>query len=222
MKEIQEAEKEELKNVYDVILCTCNETCSRRLIENLKVTDRIAQCIVDECGMATEPETLAAISKCQQAVLIGDHKQLQPVVKNRAAKESGLGKSLFQKYAETNEDLVTVLDFQYRMVILNCIASNLSFSFLIYCSIDSYANSHQSYFIRTSFKLTRVFLKEVLLQDWIHFGEDQVNRYCSTMLWERKRTCMKQLNMREILIHIQNLIPVKPKKRLVALIILAL
>ncbi len=93
------------------------------LIEEDKVNEvkprlRIAQCIVDECGMATEPETLAAISRCEHAVLIGDHKQLQPVVKYKAAQTCGLGRSLFERYAEwevSKNDLFT-LDIQYRMV----------------------------------------------------------------------------------------------------------
>ena len=120
---LQQFEEKELQKSYDIILCTCNETCSGRLLNAQSQKDKkpsltIAQCIVDECGMATEPETIVAISKCQHAVLIGDHKQLQPVVKYQAAKDSGLSKSLFERYAENDEDndhLIT-LDTQYRMV----------------------------------------------------------------------------------------------------------
>lgn len=139
---LKNCEKEELEQPYDIILCTCNETCSRRLLQALQIhaginkADKeplIAQCIVDECGMATEPETLAAISKCQHAVLIGDHKQLQPVVKYREAKECGLSRSLFERYAERRDfddtpyddtphdaDTLVTLDIQYRMVCLVC------------------------------------------------------------------------------------------------------
>ena len=93
--------------------------------------NRIAQCIVDECGMANEPETLAAMSLCEHVVLIGDHKQLQPVVKYSAARECGLNLSLFERYAERmrqrqkdrhrhtqkqDNELLTRLDIQYRMV----------------------------------------------------------------------------------------------------------
>ena len=121
---LQKAEKTELEKPYDIILCTCNETCSKRLLKALRRGDRgqqegiplIAQCIVDECGMANEPETLAAISKCEHAVLIGDHKQLQPVVKYRAARECGLSRSLFERYAETKCENLITLTVQYRMV----------------------------------------------------------------------------------------------------------
>ena len=72
--------------------------------------------------MASEPETIAAASICDHVVLIGDHKQLQPVVKYEPAKESGLTRSLFQRYAEryaedeNSENHLVQLNIQYRMV----------------------------------------------------------------------------------------------------------
>lgn len=49
--------------------------------------NNIIQCIVDECAMCLEPETLVPIhwSSAYQVVLIGDHMQLQPIVKNKVA-----------------------------------------------------------------------------------------------------------------------------------------
>lgn len=115
---INSLEEEVLQESYDVILCTCNETCSQRVSKHLN--GRIAQCIIDECGMANEPETLTAISLTEHAVLIGDHKQLQPVVKHEAARRCGLEKSLFERYAEMAGKLAvfTTLNIQYRMVSL--------------------------------------------------------------------------------------------------------
>ena len=112
---IKRAEKKLLQRQYDVILCTCNETCSGRLLK-LAGDGRIAQCIVDECGMANEPETIAAASLCDHVVLIGDHKQLQPIIKYHMARECGMGVSLFERYAELRPDLLITLDTQYRMV----------------------------------------------------------------------------------------------------------
>ena len=114
-KAIKEAEIALLRRQYDVILCTCNETCSGRLLK-LAGDGRIAQCIVDECGMANEPETIAAASLCDHVVLIGDHKQLQPIIKYHMARECGMGVSLFERYAELRPDLLITLDTQYRMV----------------------------------------------------------------------------------------------------------
>jgi len=78
---------------------------------------RIAQCIVDESGMTHEPETIAAVSLCNHVVLIGDHKQLQPVIKYSPARENGMSTSLFERYAEHfPSGLLITLDTQYRMV----------------------------------------------------------------------------------------------------------
>ena len=113
---IKVAEYEELlSHHYDIILCTCNETCSKRLLKLAEI-GRIAQCIVDECGMASEPETIAAASLCDHVVLIGDHKQLQPIIKYHMARECGMGISLFERYAESRQDMLITLDEQYRMV----------------------------------------------------------------------------------------------------------
>ena len=76
--------------------------------------NNIIQCIVDECAMCLEPETLVPIhwSSVYQVVLIGDHMQLQPIVKNKVAKSLGLSKSLFERYA----DRAFMPKQQYRMV----------------------------------------------------------------------------------------------------------
>ena len=107
---------------YDIILCTCNETASRRMLQLAK-ENRIAQCIVDESAMSHEPETITAISLCNHVVLIGDHMQLQPVIKYSPAKESGMSTSLFERYAKHFPNLLITLDTQYRMVRNNFIYS---------------------------------------------------------------------------------------------------
>ena len=105
-----------MSDCYDIILCTCNETASQRMLQ-LAREERISQCIVDESGMSYEPETIAAVSLCNHVVLIGDHKQLQPVIKHSPARESGMSTSLFERYAEHfPRGLLITLNTQYRMV----------------------------------------------------------------------------------------------------------
>jgi len=72
------------------------------------------QLIIDECGMSKEAESLVAIvsSRASHVVLIGDHRQLEPVVLDNSAANLGLSRSLFERYAEQ----AITLTVQYRMV----------------------------------------------------------------------------------------------------------
>ncbi|XP_022318580.2 3'-5' exoribonuclease HELZ2-like [Crassostrea virginica] len=104
------AAQEELKQ-HSVIFCTTAVATSPRFIKAL--TGNIQQLIIDEAGMCTEPESIAAIiaTKAQQVVLIGDHKQLRPVLKSTHAAKLGLETSLFERYS----DRANMLQIQYRM-----------------------------------------------------------------------------------------------------------
>ena len=108
------AEREELEK-YEVILCTCATSRSGRFVDKTdKPIARVQQVIVDESGMCTEPLSLIPMiaTSAEQVILIGDHKQLRPIVKNDLAKDRGLEKSLFERY----KDSAIMLRKQYRMV----------------------------------------------------------------------------------------------------------
>ena len=98
-------------NYLQIVLCTCSTAGSKRVKD---ACNNVVQCIVDECGMCMEPETLIPIvsSKAQQVVLIGDHMQLQPIVKNSVARSLGLRTSMFERFS----DSAFMLEEQYRMV----------------------------------------------------------------------------------------------------------
>jgi DNA replication ATP-dependent helicase Dna2 len=66
--------------------------------------------IIDEAGQLTEPLTLGLILRGRRFVLIGDDRQLPPVVRTRA-----LGRSLFERLKSEHPGSVTLLDTQYRM-----------------------------------------------------------------------------------------------------------
>ena len=127
---IRRAEEDVIKKEkFDIVLCTCNETSGYRFKSNIAPI----QCIIDEAGMTTEPEAVVALSQAEQAVLIGDHMQLQPVVKNRNVSDKGLKVSLFERYAnllkqEFPEECPNFQQLlkQYRMVssILQCLLVN--------------------------------------------------------------------------------------------------
>ncbi|XP_016044208.2 helicase with zinc finger domain 2 isoform X2 [Erinaceus europaeus] len=102
------AKKFELSQ-HQVILCTCS--CAASVV--LKSLN-VRQVLVDEAGMATEPETLIPLVNFPMAdkvVLLGDHKQLRPVVKNEQLQNLGLDRSLFERYHRE----AYMLDIQYRM-----------------------------------------------------------------------------------------------------------
>ncbi|XP_071117015.1 3'-5' exoribonuclease HELZ2-like [Haliotis cracherodii] len=107
-KLIARAERHELAQC-DVILCTCVVAGGKKLTE----VANINQCIIDESGMCTEPQTMIPIiaTKAEQVVLIGDHRQLRPIVKCSHAASLGLDQSLFERYKKD----AAFLNIQYRM-----------------------------------------------------------------------------------------------------------
>ena len=98
-----------------VIFCTCSETGSTRIKKSIGHAE---QCIIDECGMCTEPETLLPMILSKKIILVGDHKQLQPVVLNKTAESLGLKISMFQHLFEDEKmsRYCIMLTEQYRMV----------------------------------------------------------------------------------------------------------
>lgn len=119
---ISKAVIEEVKR-YDVVFCTTAMATNPKLLKGTR--GRIFQIIIDECGMCTEPESITSIiaTRAEQVVLIGDHRQLRPIVKSTYAAKLGLEKSLFERYANK----ATLLTSQYRMV---CIISIIPYNHL--------------------------------------------------------------------------------------------
>ncbi|XP_061076582.1 helicase with zinc finger domain 2 [Conger conger] len=107
-KLLNRAQQQELEK-HDVILCTCTAASNPNLTNKLN----FQQIVIDECAMATEPEAFIPLvnHKPKQIVLLGDHKQLQPIVHCDLGKRLGMRKSLFERYMEK----AWMLDTQYRM-----------------------------------------------------------------------------------------------------------
>lgn len=72
-------------------------------------------CIVDEASQITLPICAGPIRLARTFVLVGDHNQLPPVVKNEEAREGGLDVSLFKLLSDAHPESVTNLAHQYRM-----------------------------------------------------------------------------------------------------------
>ncbi|XP_067359876.1 3'-5' exoribonuclease HELZ2-like isoform X1 [Channa argus] len=111
-KLLREARTYELER-HDIILCTCTQSSTPSLTKTVSAR----QILIDECAMATEPQALIPLvcNKPEKVVLIGDHKQLRPIVKNEHVRKLGMAKSLFERYYNIHENRTVMLDTQYRM-----------------------------------------------------------------------------------------------------------
>ena len=121
-KLITDASMDEIAK-YDIILCTCSVSASNRIVRAANIT----QVVVDECAMCMEPEVLIPLVcfKPKQIVLVGDHRQLRPIILCSKARRLGMERSLFERWAELirlqyrnfhNKQLLVMLNKQYRMV----------------------------------------------------------------------------------------------------------
>ncbi|XP_070195199.1 3'-5' exoribonuclease HELZ2-like isoform X2 [Littorina saxatilis] len=112
------ASAEELKH-HEVVLTTCSVAGSQRLVQGTTADSdcSIFQVIIDECAMSPEPHSMVPIiaTKAKQVVLIGDHKQLRPIIKCQPAAELGLDQSLFERLFNKFSDYTVFLGTQYRM-----------------------------------------------------------------------------------------------------------
>ena len=122
--EINDIEKleieEEILNHSQVILTT-NSSAGSITLANIQFD--IA--IIDEASQATIPSVLLPINKVEKFVLIGDHKQLPPVVLNNNA--SVLKTSLFEELITIHEHQSQELLIQYRMNEILMLFPNMKF-----------------------------------------------------------------------------------------------
>lgn len=106
-----------------VVAATCSGIATRNALNNT-VFDWV---IIDEAARATPLELLIPMVKGQKIILVGDHKQLPPVVntnidskklKEKGVRKSDLEKSLFEDLIDdpnTPVDVKAVLTDQFRM-----------------------------------------------------------------------------------------------------------
>lgn len=133
-------DKEELKNLYiefaNVIGITCVQSGSKKFESEYKDFDVV---IIDESSKATPPELLLPMLKGKKIILVGDHKQLPPVIESELLDEmkfcndeiedmeyeiDDMKNSIFEKiYMNISYKNKIMLDTQYRMhsSIMNCI-----------------------------------------------------------------------------------------------------
>ncbi|KAG2005956.1 RNA helicase, variant 2 [Coprinopsis cinerea AmutBmut pab1-1] len=108
---VKQAMLREVTSEADVICSTCITSATY----DLNVVD-FPVVFLDEASMATEPVSLIPLMKgCQHLALIGDHRQLPPVILSKEAQRLGLGVSLFERLTKEGVVPSVMLDTQYRM-----------------------------------------------------------------------------------------------------------
>lgn len=95
----------------DVVCTTCLSATSR-MLDNID----FPFVFLDEASMATEPLSLVPLTKgSSQVAIIGDHKQLPPVIVSEHAQAGGLATSMFERLIHERHVPSIMLDTQYRM-----------------------------------------------------------------------------------------------------------
>ena len=109
-KTLKRAVEREILQNADVITCTCVGAGDPRLAKL-----RFSSVLIDESTQAAEPECLIPlVLGARQAVLVGDHQQLGPVVMNKKAAKAGLCQSMFERLVILGLRPIR-LQVQYRM-----------------------------------------------------------------------------------------------------------
>ncbi|MFB6240835.1 MAG: AAA domain-containing protein, partial [Gemmatimonadota bacterium] len=101
----------EVLEAADVVLTT-NSTAGSEVMDGF----HFDVLVLDEATQATEPSCLIPMTRADRVVMAGDHRQLPPTVLSREAEREGLGRTLFEKWAERHGDRIKdLLTVQYRM-----------------------------------------------------------------------------------------------------------
>lgn len=109
-KQLTKAAEREILNNADVVCCTCVGAGDPRLSKM-----KFRNVLIDESTQSAEPECMIPlVLGCKQVVLVGDHKQLGPVIMNKKAAKAGLNQSLFERLVNLGIKPVP-LKVQYRM-----------------------------------------------------------------------------------------------------------
>ena len=109
-RHLTKAAERELLGAADVVCTTCVGAGDPRLSKMV-----FRNVLIDESTQAAEPECMIPlVHGCRHLVLVGDHKQLGPVIMNKKAARAGLTVSLFERLVNIGNKPI-VLEEQYRM-----------------------------------------------------------------------------------------------------------
>ena len=95
----------------DIVICTCSTSWDERIMSN-----NFPFVIIDEVTQCCELESLIPIVHgCKHLTLVGDPKQLGPIILHPKADSTGMKVSLFERMLALYPELHNFLSIQYRM-----------------------------------------------------------------------------------------------------------
>lgn len=120
-----------------VVACTCHHV-ARDVLFSWRKFD---VCIVDEASMVLEPIIIPVLATAGKFVLVGDTKQLAPLVLSKVAREESAGVSLMQRLEKHKESVVSLVS-QHRMnQKIASIASHLFYANKLVCGSEGVARA---------------------------------------------------------------------------------
>ncbi|KAL3995621.1 AAA domain family protein [Acanthocheilonema viteae] len=93
-----------------IVACTCLAIPTNLLFSYR----RFSMTVVDEASLVLEPTIIPAIAASDSFVLVGDHRQLSPLVCSKQSRQEGMAKSLLERLTVHRSAVIT-LHSQYRM-----------------------------------------------------------------------------------------------------------
>ena len=101
-------------------------------------------------------------------MLVGDHFQLPPLVRNVEAQKGGLDVSLFKLLSETHPEAMTILEHQYRMnEDIMFVSNTLVYDGMLKCGNESVAKRTLQIPDTQAISLAKPWIRDVLSERYI-------------------------------------------------------
>jgi len=122
---------------------------------------------VDEASQITLPVCLGPLRYADRFILVGDHYQLPPLVRNVEAQKGGLDISLFRLLSERFPAAMTVLEHQYRMnEDIMLLSNSLVYDGMLKCGNETVAKRVLNIPSRGQLQLAKPWIKDILAEKY--------------------------------------------------------
>ncbi|CEF66273.1 DNA replication ATP-dependent helicase/nuclease DNA2 [Strongyloides ratti] len=139
--ETNDGKIEAVRKIYstcNIVAGTCISIQEHPIFNNHPKFD---VCIVDEASLCLECTVIKSLLNSNTFVLVGDERQLTPLVRNKEAAERGMSISLFEKLSKNKKGLY-VINTQFRMNKVLChIPSTLFYDGEMQCANNNVENA---------------------------------------------------------------------------------